>query len=282
LFVSTNEIGQGAYTAYLQMAAQRIGVDMAQISLCGADTAQTPDSGTTTASRTIFAVGGAILQAAKKLEVELGRLASERWNWAAGLARLEGDQVKGSGGHGACADLIGPAGLSLNATYHVPVADVELGDGLPHRFYSYGTHVAQVAVNVLTGQIVVEKVEAFLDGGQVISRSGFEGQSEGGIAQGIGYALMEEVVLDQGRFKSTNFNTYVIPTSLDMPLEVRTVPVQVKEPEGPFGAKGISETCMVGVAPAILNAIEDAMGVRFYRLPVRAEDVLQALQGRSS
>jgi CO/xanthine dehydrogenase Mo-binding subunit len=91
--------------------------------------------------------------------------------------------------------------------------------------------------------------------------------------------LFEEVVLQQGRFLTTNFNSYVLPTSLDVPMDIRTVPVQVREPAGPFGAKGISETCMVGVTPAILNALADALGVRFFRLPVRAEDVLRALEG---
>jgi CO/xanthine dehydrogenase Mo-binding subunit len=247
---STSEIGQGAYTAYAQMAAECMGVPLEKVKVVGADTRTTPDSGTTTASRTTYAVGNAILKAAEKLRAQL---------------------KKGA---------VGLQGLSVRETFHIPVADVELGEGLPHLLYSYGTHVVLVEVNTLTGEVTVEAVEACLDGGRVIFRTGFEGQSEGGVAQGIGYALFEEVLFDRGRFLNTNFDTYVLPTSLDVPVDIRTVPVEVREKTGPYGAKGISETCMVGVTPAVLNALYDAIGVRFTRLPVRAEDVLQALEER--
>lgn len=278
LRAGTNEIGQGAYTAYLQILSGRLGVPLERLSILGADTAVTPDSGTTTASRTIFAVGKAVELAAEKLERVLGERAARAFGWPAGPARLEKDALAGSAGRRPLRELLGDEVLSVQAVFHVPVAEREMGDGLPHRFYSFGTHVAEVEVNTLTGEIAVTAVEAHLDGGKVISRTGFEGQSEGGIAQGIGYALMEEVRLEGGRFLTTNFHTYVIPTSLDVPEDIRTVPVEVREPEGPYGAKGISETAMVGVTPAVLNAIADALGVRFFRLPVRAEDVLAALQ----
>ncbi len=247
VYAGTNEIGQGAYTAYAQMAAERLGVPMERVAVVGADTATTPDSGTTTASRTTYAVGNAIIMAAEKLEL-----------------------LKANAGRSE--------DLSARATFHVPTQDVELGDGLPHLLYSYGTHVVLVEVNTLTGEVTIEAVEAHLDGGRVIFRTGFEGQSEGGVAQGIGYALFEEVMFEKGRFLNTNFNTYIMPSSLDVPAAIRTVPVQVLEASGPYGAKGISETCMVGVTPAIMNALQDAIGVRFTRLPVRAEDVLFALE----
>jgi CO/xanthine dehydrogenase Mo-binding subunit len=243
----TSEIGQGAYTVYAQIAAESLDVPLDKIKVVGADTRATPDSGTTTASRTTYAVGNAIIKAADRLRTELKKRA------------------------------VGLQGVSVRETYHLPVAEVELGDGLPHILYSYGTHVVLVEVNTLTGEVAVVALEAFLDGGRVIFRTGFEGQSEGGAAQGIGYALFEEVLFDRGRFQNTNFDTYILPTSLDVPAEIRTVPVVVKEPTGPYGAKGISETATVGVAPAILNALHDAIGVRFTRLPVRAEDVLKAL-----
>ena len=245
---STNELGQGACTAYAQMAAECLGVPLGKVKVVLADTATTPDSGTTTASRTTYAVGNAIMMAAEKIRAELAS--------------------KG----------VGLEGISVRETFHIPVADQELGEGLPHLLYSYGTHVVLVEVNTLTGETEVLAVEAYLDGGRVIFKTGFEGQSEGGVAQGIGYALFEEVLLDGGRFLNTNFNTYILPTSLDVPADIRTVPVEVREASGPFGAKGISETCMVGVTPAVLNALQDAIGVRFLKIPVRAEDVLRALQ----
>jgi len=280
LRASTSEFGQGAYTAYAAMLAERLDVPMERVRIVGGDTGLAPDSGTTTASRTTYAVGNALLMACERLEAELGRLAAERLGWPAGPARLRAGReprVQGAGGQAALAGLLGQTPLEVRATYHIPVAEVELGDGLPHLLYSYGTHVAGVEVDTLTGEITVQAVEAHLDGGQVILRTGFEGQSEGGVAQGIGYALFEAVEFERGRCLTTNFNTYVLPTSLDVPTAIRTVPVVVREPTGPWGAKGISETCMVGVTPAILNALEDALGVRFTRLPVRAEAVLRAL-----
>jgi CO/xanthine dehydrogenase Mo-binding subunit len=279
LRASTSEFGQGAYTAYATMLAERLGVARARIEVVGGDTGLAPDSGTTTASRSTYAVGNATLMACDRLEAELGQRAAARLGWPEGPARLEGAQVQGAGGRIGLGALLGDETLAVRATYHIPVADVELGDGLPHLLYSYGTHVAGVEVNTLTGEVTVQAVEAFLDGGQVILRTGFEGQSEGGVAQGIGYALFEKVEFDRGRFLNTNFNTYVLPTSLDVPASIRTVPVVVREPTGPFGAKGMSETAMVGVTPAILNALEDALGVRFTELPVRAEQVLRALSG---
>jgi xanthine dehydrogenase molybdenum-binding subunit len=278
----TNEIGQGAYTSYAQIAAEVIGIDYERVSVVGADTSLTPDSGTTTASRTTYAVGNAIIMAIAELEKKLAELAQQSKGWPVEACRLEAGMLVTGKSKIKMEDLVGPQGLAARATFHVPVQDYEMGDGLPHLLYSYGTHVALVEVNSLTGEVSVEAVEAYLDGGRVIFRTGFEGQSEGGIAQGIGYALFEEVLLNKGRFENTNFNTYILPSSLDVPLALKTVPVQVKEASGPLGAKGISETAMVSVTPAILNAIADAIGVRFYRLPVRAEDVLNALEDKQN
>ena len=276
---STSEFGQGAYTAYAQMTAERLGIPLKRVRVIGGDTGLTPDSGTTTASRTTFAVGNAIRLVSDLVEETLGKLASQRLGWGTGPAHLFGDdQLEGQGGRAPLERVLDPKGLSMRATYHIPAADIELGDGLPHILYSYGTHVVMVEVNTLTGTVEVKAVEAHLDGGQVIFKTGFEGQSEGGVAQGIGYALFEELKFDRSKFVNTNFDTYLLPTSLDVPVDIKTVPVVVREPEGPWGAKGISETCMVGPAPAVVSAIEDAIGVRFTSLPVRAEDVLAALK----
>ncbi len=277
LRASTSEFGQGSYTAYNRMAAERLGIDPDKIRVIGGDTGQTPDSGTTTASRTTYAVGNAIRMAADKLEEELARFATQRLGWPRGPAHVVDDKVCGTGGEAPLERVLDPGGLVARATFHIPVADVELGDGLPHILYSYGTHVALVEVNTLTGEVRVLAVEAHLDGGQVISKQGFEGQSEGGIAQGIGYALFEQVKFDGSRFITHNFDTYVLPSSLDVPMQIKTVPVIVKEPTGPWGAKGISETCMVGPCPAVVSAIDDAIAKRFTKLPVLPEDVMEAL-----
>jgi CO/xanthine dehydrogenase Mo-binding subunit len=278
LMASTNEIGQGAYTSYALMLARKSGLMPEQIELKVGDTKLAPDSGTTTASRTTYAVGNALLQAFERLEEKLSQRAAEKYALSEPpRLQLKGGQMVGERLKIELGELLDEKGVEARATFHIPVQDVELGDGLPHLLYSYGTHVVLVEVNTLTGEITVPAVEAHLDGGKVIFRQGFEGQSEGGIAQGLGYALFEEVKLQGGRFLTTNFDTYVIPSAMDVPYDMRTRPVEVKEGSGPFGAKGISETCTVGVAPAVLNALADALGVHFTRLPVRAEDVLKSL-----
>ncbi|RME24147.1 MAG: xanthine dehydrogenase family protein molybdopterin-binding subunit [Deltaproteobacteria bacterium] len=280
LRVGTTEIGQGAYETYRLTLAERLSLPPENVEVTGGDTGLAPDSGTTTASRTAYAVGNAILLACDRLESRLAHEAEKRFGWSDGNGSIEGSKFRGAGGVIDLEQLMAGRSISERATFHVPVQDVEMGDGLPHLLYSYGTHVVLVQVDTLTGEISVEAIEAHLDGGQVLNRLGFEGQSEGGIGQGIGYALMEQVLLDRGRFLNTNFDTYIIPSSVDVPWKIKTVPVMVKDSTGPFGAKGISETCTVGVAPAILNAIEDAIGVRLTKLPVRAENVLEALGER--
>lgn len=121
------------------------------------------------------------------------------------------------------------------------------------------------------------EIIAINDAGKIINPTLAEGQVEGGCSMGVGYALMEEINLNKGKIKNTNFSNYIIPTSMDMP-DVKSYFVEEKETTGPFGAKGLGEPVMLPTAPAILNAIYDAIGIRFYELPVTCEKVLAALK----
>jgi len=143
--------------------------------------------------------------------------------------------------------------------------------------YSFGTHVAEVEVDVETGVIRVLGISAAHDVGRVINRNGIEGQLEGGIAQGIGYCLSEEIKLDGGRMLNPGFTDYKLVTTTDMP-GLKFSFIETRDPAGPHGAKGIAESPMIPVAAAIANAVYDATGVRIRELPMTPERVLNALK----
>jgi xanthine dehydrogenase molybdenum-binding subunit len=143
--------------------------------------------------------------------------------------------------------------------------------------YAFGTHVAEVEVDLDTGVVRVLRISAAHDVGRVINRLGIEGQIEGGIAQGIGYCLSEEVKLDGGRIVNPTFTDYKVCTSTDLP-ELAISFVETHDPAGPYGAKGVGESPLIPVAPAIANAVYHATGVRITELPLTPERVLRKLE----
>ena len=165
---------------------------------------------------------------------------------------------------------------------------MEYPEPLPPNSYPYspsvfawGTQIAQVLVDLETGQVSLEKLVAVHDAGRVINPGGARGQVEGGVIMGLGYALMEELLVDHGITQNPNFGTYLIPTAVDVPeLIVRLV--EVPEPYAPYGAKGLGEPPLTPTAPAILNAVVDAIGVPLYRIPLTSERVLAAIQSKQS
>ena len=153
--------------------------------------------------------------------------------------------------------------------------DPNTGQGIPYAAYAYATHLAEVEVDTETGKVKVRRVVASHDVGRAIHPQNIIGQITGGVAMGVGFALMEEYVPG----KSDSFVNYLIPTLKDVP-EVIPILVEDREPTGPFGAKGIGEPALIPTAPAILNAIADAIGERIYDLPANLERVRDAAQGR--
>jgi CO/xanthine dehydrogenase Mo-binding subunit len=160
-----------------------------------------------------------------------------------------------------------------------PTFDVETGQGYPYFVYTYNTQMAEVEVDTRTGLVEVIKVVACFDIGKAINPILVEGQIEGGVMMGLGYAVMEEVLLKEGAVQNLNFQDYMIPTALDTP---EIVPTIIEDPNqyGPFGAKGIGEMPNIPTAPAIINAIANAVGVRIRDLPARPEKIFQAMRGR--
>jgi CO/xanthine dehydrogenase Mo-binding subunit len=154
-----------------------------------------------------------------------------------------------------------------------PTIDPATGQGKPFNDYTFGAHAVEVEVDEETGRTRVSKLVACYDAGQVINRSSAEGQVEGGAAQGLGYALMEQVVLDDGVSKNPHLLDYKIPTALDVP-DMDVILLESRNGLGPFGAKGLGEPAMTPSIAAVANAISDAVGQRITELPITAERVL--------
>ena len=240
------ELGQGSLTALAQIAAEELGVDPDQIEVVAADTAVTPESGTTASSRVTYAVGRVVMQAARALR-----------------QRMADPEA---------------AELTVTCREQVPFASLPAAGGLghPHVLYSGHVQLVEVGVDGETGEVQVRRVVSWPEAGRVINRLGLEGQCEGGTAMGVGYALLEKVVLDGGCPQNPDLATYTVPTSLDVPL-IEVHPVEVPEETGPWGAKGVGENATLPTAPAIVDAIARATGVRLNHLPVAPEELLQAM-----
>ena len=171
-----------------------------------------------------------------------------------------------------------------SASYNPPTVDMdpETGQGKPFSTYVYATQIAEVEVDDETGEVDVLYMSAAHDCGTAINPMLVEGQIQGGISMGVGYALQEEMLFDdEGKQVNPNLTNYIMPTSLDMP-EIDVDIVENFDPTGPFGAKGVGEPTAVPTAAAICNAIHDAVGVRVTSLPATAEKVLKLIKEKKS
>jgi CO/xanthine dehydrogenase Mo-binding subunit len=156
--------------------------------------------------------------------------------------------------------------------------DPKTGQGNPYFVYTYATQMAEVEVDVRTGETRVKKIVAAFDIGKAINPMLLEGQIDGGIGMGLGYALMEKVVMDKGVIQNLALNDYLIPTSLDVP-PITSSMIEKHNIHGPFGAKGIGEMPNIPTPAAISNAISNAIGARLYELPLDSESVWRAMRG---
>jgi CO/xanthine dehydrogenase Mo-binding subunit/aerobic-type carbon monoxide dehydrogenase small subunit (CoxS/CutS family) len=277
LFQGAVDMGQGANTVLAQICADAIGVEVACIDLVGADTDVTPDAGKSSASRQTFVSGNAAFLAGSRLRSRLLVLAD-----ASEAAHLELDGprlITRDRGTTRSLDLrtlfTGDDGMvaTSGATYDPPTVALDAnGQGEPYAQFGFGAHLAEVQVDLELGLVHLLRVTAAHDVGRAVNPTLIEGQIAGGVAQGIGMALMEEFV--PGR--NENLHDYLIPTIGDVP-EVVCILVESGDPVGPYGAKGIGEHALVPTAPAILNAIRDAVGTGVRRLPATPDRVLAAI-----
>lgn len=280
LFTGVADIGQGSDTILLQIASEALGLPLADISLIRADTSLTTDAGATSASRQTYISGNAVLNAIKMLKQNLLSEASHLLDENEKELFLEDGKVKHVKKGCISIPIVEVAkrsGKTLRGEgYFDPETtklDPKTGQGAPYATYAFATHLAEVEVDTGTGRVKVNRVIASHDVGKAINPKNVIGQIMGGVAMGVGMALMEEYVPE----KTVSFVNYLIPTVKDVP-EVVPVIVEDQEPSGPFGAKGVGEPALIPTAPAILNAIADAIGERIYDLPASLERVLEAIR----
>lgn len=278
LHQGATDIGQGSNTVITQICADALGLPVGQFRLIGPDTGLTPDCGKTSASRQTYVTGKAALLAGQALR---GRILALSNMAEDARISLEGGTLTVTDDRGerqvALGDLTPDAHgyvLAAEETYDPPTSPLdENGQGSPYAVYGFGAQMAELTVDTQLGTVKVTRITAAHDLGRVVNPLLAEGQVEGGVAQGLGLALMEEYI--PGR--TENLHDYLIPTTGDMP-EVKSIFVEVPDPEGPMGLKGLGEHVLIPTAPAILNAIRHATGAKVTKLPALPHRVLAAIR----
>ena len=272
------DIGQGSNTVIPQIFARAFGVPVQQIALIGADTDLTPDAGKTSASRQTFVTGNAARLAGEALRAAV--LLQVNASPEATITLIPGGLTVTDGAQHFTLDLArltpNPAGyvLEVNETYDPPTKPLDRnGQGEPYAQYGYAAHLVVVEVDTALGRVRPLHFTAAHDVGQAINPLLVEGQVQGGIAQGMGMALMEEYI----PHRTENLHDYLIPTIGDVP-PIDTLIVEVPDAHGPYGAKGLGEHVLIPTAPAILNAIKHATGARITQVPATPARVRAALK----
>jgi len=273
------EVGQGFVTLAHQIAREVLGVD--QVVLAPAETSSIGSAGSTSASRQTWMSGGAVAEACRAVARKAVEVAARRLGHP-GLELVEGEVVAEGGGlRVPLAEAVGDEVIEETVTYRHPGTsplDPD-GQGDAHVSFAFAAHRAVVDVDLDLGLVRVVEVATAQDVGRVLHPLQVTGQIEGGIAQGVGLAVMEEIVLEEGRVKNPSFTDYLIPTALDMP-EVRIGGlIEEPEPGAPFGAKGVGEPPTISSTPAVVAAIRAATGLELSRVPVRPQDIALAAVG---
>jgi len=284
--VSCPEIGQGAVTAYSQIAAEALHCDLGDVYIASADSQLAPDTGTSSASMALVRGGNAILAAAPKmnellLEAAAKILGQPKEDLIFKESLVVSRKNKKAATYSEIAQDMHQSGAEtkIEAGYNVPRVDkpVEGSIEIPHWSYMYASAVALVEVNTLTGATKVIKFYLSPESGKIINPQSYTGQCEGAIVQGLGFALTEETQINNGVVRTNNFTTYIIPTICDVP-EIEVDPVETYEKIGPFGAKGLGEIGIIPVGSVVANAVFDATGTRVYTLPATPERVYKAMK----
>ena len=272
------EVGQGFHTLALQILRSELGVH--QVMLGPTDTS-IGSAGSTSASRQTWMSGGAVQMACHAVRDELFARASARWDIpTAGarrrmLALRDGEVVEVDGARRIpLADLLADGPIrEVREHHHPPTEPLDAnGQGNAHVSFAFAAHRAVVDVDPDLGLLRVVQVTTGQDVGRVLNPRAVVGQIEGGIAQGVGLAIMEEVLVHDGLVRNPSFTDYLIPTMLDMPEVLATV-IEQPEPGAPFGAKGVGEPPTISSTPAVVAAIRDATGAALTRVPVRPQDI---------
>jgi len=279
LLVGATDIGQGSDTVLAQICAETLGLPMAKVIVTSSDTDFTPFDVGAYASSTTYVSGGAVEKASRELRDQLAAIVARKWDCAPEAVVFGGDRIVGPDAPDGAPRSLTMGEAALVALYEAktqPAATAShLASDSPPPF---AAQFADVEVDIETGEVFVRRLVSAVDCGTPVNPQSAEGQIEGAVSQALGYALFEEVLLDErGRVRNPNFLDYKIATAMDMP-EMVTILVPTHEPSGPFGAKAAGEVPIDGPAPAILNAIADATGLRLTQIPATPERVWRALR----
>jgi CO/xanthine dehydrogenase Mo-binding subunit len=291
LLTGCADIGQGSNTALAQIVAEELGVALEMVKVVSADTGVTPNAGATSASRQTYISGNAVRKAAETAKKPLKEKAAALLKVAEEQIEFRDYKIFPSFDPKCALPLknvirecrrdglltLGHGSFNPDTTE----LDKESGKGIPYATYAFATQWAEVEVDTETGEVTVLKIVAAHDVGKAINPKAVEGQIEGGCSMGLGYALMEEVILEKGMILNPGLSNYLIPTFKDMP-EIISLIVEEEEETGPFGAKGVGEPPLIPTAPAILNAVSNALGIHFTELPLTPEKILSALHEKNN
>ncbi len=299
LLMSATDMGQGSNTVLAQMVAEELGIPVEKVNVVLPDTNVTPHYSSTSGSRTTFVEGNAVRLAALDAKRELLKVASSILEVEAEKLELKDGKVWVKDAPDKAIPLeILPMGTRFTAGAKYPVignpiigkgyyttagkeaiSDPETGQARKSSiFWMYAADLAEVEIDPDTGQVKIKKIIAAHNVGKAINPLLLEGQTEGGILMGIGDALYEEVVWEEGKTLNPNFGNYSILTFMDTPEQIESIFVEVPHREGPYGCMGIGEVAMVAISAAIGNAIYDATGVRIKELPITSEKIFNALR----
>jgi CO/xanthine dehydrogenase Mo-binding subunit len=291
LLTGTVETGQGSLTILAQIVAQELGIATEDVHVVSADTDTTPMDTGAIASRTTYVTGNAARLAAEKAKLIMFDVAAPMLGVKPNQLEARDHKIQIKGFPQRSVHIGDVANHARMVTGEPPIGsaswnpataamDPETGQGKPFGTYVYATQIAEVDVDDETGEVEVLRVVASHDCGTAINPMLVEGQVEGGVSMGVGFALQEEMLFNKDGVQiNPNLTNYIMPTSLDMP-EVEVEIVDNYDPTGPFGAKGVGEPTLVPTAAAILNAIYNAVGVRITTLPATAERVCMALKAK--
>jgi CO/xanthine dehydrogenase Mo-binding subunit len=268
VLVSSTEFGQGTKTVLSQIAAEALGLPYDNVSIAQPDTLEVPNSGPTVASRTVMVVGKLVQSAALGIAQTLISAGRLREGYSADEFRAACQQQVATHGEFRCwSRYEAPSGIFW---------DDEKYRGEAYAAFAWAVYIAEVTVDLTTCSVSVADFVALQEVGKVLHPILARGQIIGGVAQGIGFSLYEKVVWQNGRMQNGQMTNYIMPTSSDLP-HIRVFFEELGNVHGAYGAKGIGELPMDGPAPAIVNAVEDALGVRFDFVPLLPEDIMDGL-----
>ncbi|HXZ42766.1 MAG TPA: xanthine dehydrogenase family protein molybdopterin-binding subunit [Terriglobales bacterium] len=289
LYLGCGDGGQGIESAMIQIAAETLNTAPETVRAVIGDTEICPDSGTSSSSRTTYIVGRAVQLASELLRESLRESAALLLGAAKQDVAVDDETFylsKCPTREVSISEVVSSMKRKGIATLaeasfdpETTALDPNTGQGNPYATYAFATQAALISVDMQTGGIDVLSVVAAHDVGKAVNPLNVTGQIEGGVAMGIGYALLEHVVVKDGTIRNPQFTDYIVPTVLDVP-EITSFFVEREEPTGPFGAKGVGEPALLPTAPAIMNAVAAATGVRLRQIPITPEALFTLLQAR--